>query len=169
MEVGISGSYRKSYIDTQSYDESEAWTGSLDYYFAPSSAIELSYTDGLSIQNLHSDSGIPDQTTSIYYEMAGVDLVLTLLKPGDVIRPYIKGGGAYILKKDLAYATGGQVVVIGGQWGTDLGFVSNAGAGIKIAITRDFAIKAGAEGWASSPSNSSEWDIMGHLGVDWML
>ena len=42
VEVGASGSYKRSNIGTNSYDESQSITASLSYYFDESSALELS-------------------------------------------------------------------------------------------------------------------------------
>lgn len=164
LELGVSGSYKQSYIDTDSWELTTAYTASVDWYFALQSALELSYTNGSQQTYLHFDDR-PSQTTTNYFELVGLDFVYTFFSPEVVVRPYLKGGAAYLLRKDLVFDTAGQTVVLN----QDTGLVPSAGAGAKISITRDFAIKLGVDGWASTPGTAKRWDYVARAGVSWMF
>jgi hypothetical protein len=168
MELGVNGNYRKAYLDQVNSSEAQAMTGSFAYYFGAMSALEANYTYG-SAKTILKFNDRPEQTTQVDYEMAGLDLVVTLAGQDAPIRPYVKGGAAYIIRKDTSFRTGGTEIVVGGQPGTDTGLVPSAGAGLRIGIAKAIAIKLGVEGWASTPRNTGLWDVMYRAGVSVMF
>ncbi len=168
MEVGMNGNYRKAYLDEVNTSEAQALSGSVAYYFGAMSALEASYTYGSAKTELKFPDR-PDQITTVNYELGGLDLVITLAGPDAPIRPYVKGGGAYIIRKDTSFRTGGQEVVVSGQSGRDTGLVPSAGAGFKISIAKLISLKFGVEGWAATPRNTNLWDVMYRAGVSVMF
>lgn len=164
-ELGVNGNYRKAYMNADNTTDASALTGSIAFYFGTMSALEGSYTYGSAKTRLALKDR-PNQTVTVFYEMIGLDLVITLTGQDSVIRPYIKGGGAYILKKDTFFAEDGRTaIMVTGQSGEDTGLVPSAGAGVKINLSRVLSLKLGVEGWSSTPRNAGLWDTMYRAGV----
>lgn len=168
-EVGVNGNHRLANLDAHNSTEATAVTGSVAYYFGAMSALEGSYTYGYAKTRLKFTDR-PAQTVQVFYDMAGADLVITLLSQESPIRPYVKGGAAYIIAKDTYFSEdGSRTIKLTGIRGEDTGFVPSAGAGVKISLNRIISIKLGAEGWASSPRNSNIWDVMYRGGISVMF
>lgn len=171
IEVGASGSYKKSNIGTDSFDESQSITGSFSYYFDESSALELSYTDGIN-RRVIGQGQADGQLTNMYYKMLGLDLVLTLGTREATLRPYVKVGGVYIMDKRIVtqYRSGGNTFPETTREDPPA-LVPSAGIGFKLALSKSLSLKVGVEAW-SSRSVSEEpvtIDYSGRVGLSWMF
>jgi hypothetical protein len=164
IEIAAAGSYRRANIDKNAYDESSSVTGSLSYYLNEMSAIELSYTDGTSTRYIGSTNG-QDHTTSAYYRMVGLDFVYTFGERDAILRPYVKGGVAYLLEKRIVDQFQGWPATITED---SPALVPSAGLGVKISITQALSLKAGVEGWMSG-DNNADIDYAARVGLSWMF
>ncbi|MGE0763653.1 MAG: outer membrane beta-barrel protein [Bdellovibrionales bacterium] len=165
IEVGASGNYRISRINKENYQEMVSYTGTLSYYFWELSALELSYTEGTQIVVLQ----IPTEnrtTTTTSFQMAGLDLVLTLADKQSVFQPYVKLGGAY-LKKEMQREIENMGIT---KLPSSEGVVPSAGVGFKFRIGANLSLKVGVDAW-TSPSNQSPTtiDYAGRAGISWMF
>lgn len=171
IEIGASGAYKKSNIGTDSYDESTSLTGSFAYYFDESSALELSYTDGLNKRRL--GDGQPNgQLTNMTYKMTGLDFVLTLGDRESTIRPYIKIGGVYIMEKKITSQYWQNNVTFPSSSREDPpALVPSAGIGFKLALTKSLSLKVGVEAWSSRSVSEQPVtiDYSGRVGLAWMF
>ena len=172
IEIGASGSYRKTNIDVDAYDESFSYTGSIGYYLSEASAIELSYTNGQdtrvisdTIQNAH--------VTYLYYQTAGADFVYTFGAKESAFRPYLKAGVVYILSKEIV----DQYRLPDGTYFPALtlsdaaGLAPSAGFGFRIAVTDSLSFKIGVDGWSSRPLTDPPitFDWFGRAGLSWLF
>lgn len=166
VEVGISGNYRKSSIDANNYQESLSYTGSLTYYFWEMSAIEMSYTNGIS--NASVKPGTDARTDTITgFELTGLDFILTLADRESVVQPYVKVGGAYIKKKIVKRTEG---IADTRDGGSSEGLVPSAGVGFKIKFTKELSLKVGVDAWTSPPKQEPVIvDFAGRVGLSWMF
>ncbi|MBX7231787.1 MAG: porin family protein [Bdellovibrionales bacterium] len=165
MEVGASGNYRISKINSNNYQEMVSYTGSLSYYFWEMSAMELSYTQGNQIVVLQIPSD-NKTTTTTFFELIGLDLVITLADKQSDFQPYVKMGGAYIKK---------EIVRTIESLGSDridspAGLVPSAGVGFRIKLSTNFSIKAGVDAWTSPlKQNPVTIDYAGRAGVSFLF
>lgn len=170
FEVGASGSYKRSNIEQDSYDESYSLTGSLSYYFDDSSAFELSYTDGTN-RRVVGENAATGYTTNMYYKMAGLDFVLTLGEKESTLRPYFKLGAVYIFEKRIVnqYRYNGAFTPSTAE--DQPALVPSAGIGFKLRLTQAWSLKVGAEAWSSRPIGTTPFtiDYAGRAGLSWMF
>lgn len=168
-EVGASGSYRKQNIDVDAVDEAQSITGSLSYYLDEQSALELSYTDGISKRSINPDVYNGHITMSIY-KAIGLDFIYTF-GSGNT-RPYVKVGGAYFLEKKLV----DQYRDANGNWNpntieTTPSVVPSVGVGFKIVLVGALSLKAGIDASTSNALSVQpvEIDYAGRVGLSWMF
>ena len=166
MEVGTSVSYRSSHIDSNNYQTSFSTTASISYYFWEMSAIELSYTNGVSKVNIKQGTD-PSYTILTGFDMYGIDFVLTFASRESAFQPYIKLGAAQMDKEIYREVEGNS---IGGSSGT----VPSAGIGFKIKLTKTFSIKMSIDSWISddediSNVNSDNLDYAARAGISWLF
>ena len=176
IEVGGSASYKKTNFAPGAYDEGTSLTGSLSYIFDEMSAVELSYTNGVSrqavpiAQSSQQGATLTYHTTSVYYELIGLDLVLTFGEANWTFRPYIKGGTAYLLRKRLVDQIDNTAANIEDQ---PTGFVPSAGLGFKLSLTKSLSLKAGIEAWTSAPlvggQTDPSLDVSARAGLSWLF
>jgi outer membrane protein W len=172
FEIGASGSYKKSNIDVDAYDESTSITGSLAYYLTEASALELSYTDGTNKRVI--SEGVPNgHTTFLYYKTVGIDLIYTFGAKDAVVRPYVKAGTNYILQKRIVdqYRAADGTLFPAYVLDDTPGFVPSAGAGFRIGLTESLALKVGVDGWTSRPLSAPPVtvDWFGRAGLSWFF
>lgn len=171
VEVGASGSYKRSNIGSNSYDESQSITGSFSYYFDESSALELSYTDGIN-RRMIGEGQPTGQLTNMYYKMMGLDFVLTMGSRESTVRPYVKVGAVYIMDKRIVTQSWMNSTVHNHSPQEDPpALVPSAGLGFKLALSKSWSLKVGVEAW-SSRSVSEEpvtIDYSGRVGLSWMF
>lgn len=162
MDLGISGSYRKSFITEANTTVTESYTGSLAYYFWEYSALELSYTTGVS------KAVTPNYEALSTFQMSGLDLIITFASKDAPFRPYVKLGGAY-QKKRIQYKQVGFATDTQEQEGPS----PSAGLGFRIALSQTFGIKAGVDTWTSplskDPNEKITYDFAARAGVSWLF
>lgn len=171
IEIGASGSYKKSNIGSNSFDESQSITGSFSYYFDESSALELSYTDGIN-RRIIGEGQSDGQLTNMYYKMLGLDLVLTIGAREATLRPYFKVGGVYIMDKRITtqYWSGGNYFAPTTVQ-DPAALVPSAGLGFKLALSQSWSLKVGVEAWSSRSITEKPVtiDYSGRVGLSWMF
>lgn len=175
IELGGSASYKKTNFAPGAYDQSSSLTASMSYIFDEMSAVELSYTNGVSKQsvptNLVTNGVVDNHNTTVFYELIGLDLVLTMGSADWTIRPYIKAGTAFILRKRLI----DQIENFPASPPDDepTGFVPSAGFGFKLTLTKSLSLKAGVEAWTSAPlvggQSSPSMDVSARAGLSWLF
>lgn len=168
-EIGASGSYRRQNIDVDAVDESQSLTGSLSYYLNEASAIELSYTDGISKRAI-SPSAANGHTTTATYKALGLDFIYTF--GSGTAKPYIKGGAQYLLEKKIV----DQYMLAGGAYEprtieSSPALVPSVGVGFKIGLTASISLKAGVDAWTSDSLSVQpvKIDYAGRAGLSWMF
>lgn len=172
-ELGVSANYRTSKINEDNYQESISYTGSISYYFWEMSALELSYTQGISKLSVKADPNEPALVYKTEFRLIGLDLVFTMAGRESTFQPFVKIGGAHITKKMVREAGSG-----GSQGASEIdsvdGVVPSAGVGFKVLLSKSFAIKAGVDAWTSPMSDKDDdkdltIDYAGRVGVSWMF
>lgn len=164
MEVGVSGSYRRSNLDEDNFTESKTITGSFSYYFASLSAIELSYTKGLNTVQAGDISQATGQITKTEYQLIGLDFILSMGKES-AIRPYIKLGAVHVDSK----------IVIQNDFDADViepesGIAPSAGLGVKLLFGKQFSVRLGVDGWTSPLSQDPVvYNYAGKVGISWIF
>ena len=160
-ELGLSATYRKSTINSNNYQESNSYTGSIGYYFGDMSALEVSYTSGES-HVVTQPPGYIKMLVRARFQMTGLDLVLSASGRDSHLQPYLKLGAAYIQKTISQQIDGSPSEAIPGQKGV----VPSVGIGFKINLTKQFGIKVGVDAWTSPLSDSSVViDFAGRAGL----
>lgn len=173
MELELSVLYRTSSINEDNYTKSTSYTGGFSYYFGEMSAIEFTYTRGVSELSIKASDADPQTLFKSLFEMYGVDLVFTLAGRESAIQPYVKFGGAHISKEIVRVADGGSQ-------GSDKvespeGVVPSAGVGLKLRLSKAFTIKMGVDAWTSPLSEDSDEndsiriDFAGRAGIAWLF
>ena len=166
LELGSSANYRRSTIDSENFQESISYTGSISYYFMQSSALELSYTSGYSKIVVTPGDITTQYVTETDFSLTGLDLVFSVGGREDFFQPYLKLGGAYIQKKIYRQINGFSKDKIGEQSGT----VPSAGLGFKMKISKTFSIKIGVDAWTSPLDEEPVTvDYAGRAGFSWFL
>ena len=172
IEIGASGSFRRSNIDVDAYDESLAVTGSFSYYFSESTAIEASYTDGQN-KRVISENVANGHVTKMFYKTAGLDFVLSFGGKESAIRPYLKVGGNYIISKRIVdqYRDANNNLYPANVIEDEPGLVPSFGAGCKLGVTENLSLKLGVDGWTSRPTNKPPVtvDYIGRAGLSLMF
>lgn len=170
IEIGGSASYKKTNFAPGAYDQGSSLTASLSYIFDEMSAVELSYTNGVSKQSVPTNILNTNHNTSVFYELIGLDFVITFGDANWTFRPYVKGGTAYLLKKKLVDQIDNNDPTVDDE---TTGFVPSAGCGFKLSITKNLSLKAGIEAWTSSPliggQASPTFDISERAGFSWLF
>lgn len=169
FEVSGAINYKSSRFDAANYQQSQSYTASVSYYFWEMSALELSYTDGLSELSAQA-SGDEQRVFKTQFKMAGLDVVFSFANRKAAVQPYIKVGAAHI-QKDLFQENpldGSRI-----KTGDGKGIVPSAGVGIKIKLTETFSIKIGGETWSNPQDPDSNepviWDSAARAGLSWFL
>lgn len=142
-EMGLSYGRKKTTFDANNNYESESITGSMSLYFAEQIALELSYTEATGIAK---QQPTPDTTPRVIYQKTqifGSDLILILAGRQSMFQPFIKGGMAYLARrqevKDGTMKT--EVLPV------DEAYVPSYGFGLKIDLTASFGVKAAYSIW----------------------
>lgn len=160
FEFGVSGTYRFSEIDENNFTKSNSLTGSVSYYFMEMSALELSYTSGVSHQSVF-QSGV--QTKYIYeYQHYGADLVFSFADRKSSLQPYLKGGVATIEKKLFAEVGNLPRELLREEEPTQ---VPSVGVGFKLMLTQAISFKAGFDAWGDSDKKFNKWDNAARAGI----
>lgn len=164
FEFGLTGNLRSSRIDKDNYTKTTSLTGSISYYFMEMSALELSYTDGVTEQHVK-----PLGEAILYtfeFQHYGLDLVFSLASKQSSFQPYIKGGVARV-KKTL-YSKRDNFPHVKDAGGSVQNLPS-LGVGFKFKLTKNLAIKAGIDAWGEKDQNISDWDNAARVGISLFL
>jgi outer membrane protein W len=176
VEVSVGGSSRKQNFDTETWDETSAYTGSLSYYFSEMSSVELSYTDAFN-RRVAGNGSLNEQLALTTFKAAGLDFIYTHGGRDAQVRPYVKAGPMYIIEKK----TTSQYKVAGVPYSpnpvdSDKGLVPSAGIGIRIAITSGISLKLGYDIWMARPFGAKDatgnaypniFDTAGRAALSW--
>lgn len=166
-ELGSNYNYKKSTYDANNNFEQQSSTFSLSFYFWEQLGLELSYTNGLAIKKeLASYSQALLTTTTQYSDVYGADLIYVLAGKQSKLQPYIKGGAAYVKKR--------QVIQAYGQPASEItpapGVAPSYGAGFKFFLTESLALRAGYDVIHTPIDESTKVDdIAGRIGLSWVL
>lgn len=159
FEVSTTASYRKRYYGEQSYEVKETYGGAVSYYFWETSALQLSHSIGYekAVQTIY--------TVYQVYKVYGANLVITMANRESPVRPYVKGGGAYIVKSTIT-----DIPHFNIDRRNSEGFAPTAGAGIQIMLSKNFGIKGGID-IMTSPLNESPmtYDFEATGGISFMF
>lgn len=161
-EVGLSQSYRRTAFSESMSAESEMISGSISFYFWERTALEFSYTKGLVIQK-EQDSAYPIRTISQFSSIYGSDLILSFVDRRSTFQPFIKGGVAYIEKKQVTQDERSPAF----ETTLDPRFVPSYGVGIKIRLTENFGLSTSLDVW--NDSSTTQNDIASRTGITWMF
>jgi opacity protein-like surface antigen len=167
VEVGANYNYKKSTYDANNTFEQQASTLSLSFYFWEQLGLELSYTTGLAVKNeLASYSTALATTTTQYSDVYGTDLIYVLAGKQAKLQPYVKGGLAYVKKK--------QVIQAQGQPASEIippaGIAPSYGVGFKFFLTEFIALRAGYDVIHTPIDESTKVDdIAGRVGLSWIF
>ncbi len=167
-ELGFNFNYKKTIVDNLNNIEQQGLTGSVSLYFWDQIATEISYTNSLYVKREKADS-LPSTTaqriTTQYADIYGVDLIYVFTGKKEVFQPYIKGGVAYIKKKQTSQQDNSQW-----ETPTATGWGPSYGVGFKFFLTEAFAIRVGYD-VVKTPidSSSSADDISSRIGLSWMF
>lgn len=161
-EFGLSQSYRKTSFSSNNYLESEMVSGSVSFYFWERIALELSYTKGLGVRK-ESDSTQIVRTITQYSTVYGTDLIFSFADRTTMFQPFIKGGAAYIQKKQVTQDEGTPSFITTPK----PGYVPSYGVGLKIKLTQNFGLSTSLDIWKDDSSESN--DIASRTGITWMF
>lgn len=134
FELSLGASYSSSNYGGGNFNWSRRFGGSIGYYFFSVTEIELSYQDALERTKI-----VNFQDTTTHDIVLGLTIVQGLTPKSFPIQPYIKLGAGQLYREAQGSYSGGAAppAILG-----SLTFIG--GAGLKIYITRNFAIRGEA-------------------------
>lgn len=161
-EFGISQSYKKTSFSEQNFVESEMISGSVSFYIWERVALEFSYTKGLAVRK-EQETGQPSRTITQYSTVYGTDLILGFSDRRSTFQPFVKGGVAYIQKKQTTQDDGTP------SFDTipSPGYVPSYGVGMKIRLTENFGLTTSLDVWRDSATATN--DLASRTGITWMF
>lgn len=163
-EVGVSYSRKKTSFNSNNFTDSESSTASLSFYFMESVAIELSYTDGSSVrqETIGGSTYITYQKTKV----TGADLIYVFAGKKEFFQPYIKGGGAQLVRSQvIKYDTLKEE-----RLDPDTAIVPSYGVGVKFALTDALGIKISYDAWKTPVGSSQSTDDSNiRAGITWIF
>lgn len=146
--------------------ESELLTGSVSFFIWDHIAIESSYTKGMAMRKEKDSTSNPTRTIVQNTAVYGADLVLTLGDRKATFQPFIKGGGAYIVKKQIVTDEGNPSFEIN----PTPGLAPSYGLGFKIKLTDTLSLTSGIDIWQSPLDDGSKTnDIATRSGISWIF
>jgi hypothetical protein len=165
-EVGVNYSGRTTYFDENNSVKTTSTTLSASFYVWEKIGIELSHTQGVMerFESYTSNNIAVTSTVSQYQTVKGADIIFSFAGRKSLLQPYIKGGMAYIEKRQVITDNYGESEVK-----LDPGTAPSYGAGLKIMLSEAFAIKASYDTWKTPDSNSSIQDTAMRVGLTWIF
>jgi hypothetical protein len=165
-ELGASYSQKTTTFDQNNSSESESVTGSISLYFLERVALELSYTDAYGVRKEKAFSGDAQRTTTQKSQIMGADLILMFADKKSLFQPYIKGGGAQIVRNQEVKIEGLDTYKIAPETAT----VPSYGVGLKISLTESFGIKLSYDVWKTPIGDGAQTDDNAiRAGITWVL
>jgi outer membrane protein W len=169
VELGVNYSYKKTTFSELDYIEQQGTTGSVSFYFWERIALELSYTNGLYVKQEKESASTSSTTvrvTTQWSEIYGADLIYVFADRKAVFQPYVKGGAAYIKKRQRTQIDTQQPI----EPADVSGMAPSYGAGFKVLMTENTAIRVGADVIKTPIDNDNTAnDINGRVGVTWIF
>lgn len=163
-ELGLSYGFQKKTFNASNYYQSDSKSASVSVYFLEKLMLELSYTDGF-YEGQESDS-TSTRTIQQSTKMADTSLVFMLLDRKGMIQPYLKGGVAYISKKQEVRYLNASVMPIP----ESAGWAPSYGGGLKFALGERFSIRLGYDVWQTPLSDGTKSDDSAFkAGLMWAL
>lgn len=164
VEMGLSYGRKKTTFDANNNYDSESSTASASLYFAEQIALELSYTEATGISRQQQLASDPVRVIYQKTQIAGSDLILILADRKAMFQPFLKGGMAYLARKqeikDGTMPT--QSLPI------DEAYVPSYGFGMKIDLTENFGLKASYSVWQTPIGGGAKTnDDAVSAGVTW--
>lgn len=169
-ELGVSYNYKKITYDEANNTESQGLTGSIAFYLWERVGLELAYTSSTAYK-IEPTYDITSQTRerktiqrSNIYE-ANLQYLLTPDRKA-TFQPFIKGGVAYISKK--------QELQIDNDFAQEVkpkpGFGPSVGVGMKVFLSETMSLRFGYD-VVRTPidDNTTADDITGRMGISWIL
>ena len=161
-EFGISQSYKKTSFSSSDFVESEMVSGSVSFYLWERVALEFSYTKGLALRQEKGENE-PTRTITQYSTIYGSDLILGFTDRKALFQPFIKGGVAYIHKRQVNQDEGEPSF----ETTPAPGYVPSYGVGMKIKLTENFGLSTSLDIWRDSATSTN--DMASRTGVTWMF
>ncbi len=170
MELGLNYSYKKTLVDQNNSTEQQGITGSISFYLWERVALETSYTNSLYVKREKIDSllsGSSQRTTTQFADIYGADLIYVLADRKAPLQPHIKGGLAYVKKRQTSQ-TDNQPM--GDPIEPKPGWAPSYGVGLKFFLTEAIAIKISYD-VVRTPIDDTTFadDVGGRVGLSWML
>lgn len=165
-ELGFTYGRKKTTFDANNNFDSEYMTGSVSLYFAERIALELSYTDAVSLQNQRASSADTPRTVYQKTQIMGGDLIYVFADRKALFQPFIKGGMASISRrqeiKDGSFNTS--------PLDPDEAIAPSYGFGLKVALTETFGLKSSYSVWQTPIGGGAKTnDDAVTAGVTWMF
>ncbi len=168
-EVGLSYNYMKRTFSELDKVENQNTTFSMSLYLVERVALELSYTNGLYVKKEREQQSLnatAQRTTTQFSDVYETNLIYVFADKTAIFQPFIKGGAAYMKKK--------QVVQIDNDPPFEItpkpGFAPSYGIGAKFLLSEAFAIKFSYDAVRTPvDENNSVDDINGRVGVSWLF
>ncbi len=165
IEMGLSHSLKKTTFSADNYIESETLSGSISFYIWEQIALETSYTQGYAVRK-ESDIINPVRTITQKTDIYGADLVFGLLGRSSAFQPFIKGGAAYITKKQSIGEEGTPAYTITPKPGV----APSYGIGFKIKLTETFSLSTSVDVWQTPLDDGTKTnDTATRTGITWMF
>lgn len=158
IDISYSFSTRQSFIDDDNYTKSLSHTASVAWYFMEMSAIEISYTQGDGEVSGKADTDTTAVVVKTRMNMYDASLVLTFAKKDSIFQPYIKGGGAFVDKRQYRTDAIYNNKLISQTDKDEL--VPSFGAGFRWYLTKHISLRAGYDRWRSGKNADGDeiWD-----------
>lgn len=165
-ELGLNYGRKMTTFDENNTFDSESISGSISLYFLERLAVELSYTDAYGVRKEKAFAGDPQRTTTQKSQIMGADLILVFADKKALFQPYIKAGGAQIVRKQEVKIEGQNTYTIDPENAT----VPSYGVGIKIPVTESFGIKFSYDVWKTPVGDGAQTDDTSlRAGITWVL
>lgn len=161
-EFGLSQSYKKTSFSEENYVESEMVSGSVSFFIWERVALEFSYTQGLAVRK-EQETSQPVRTITQHSTVYGSDLILGFSDRRSTFQPFIKGGVAYIQKRQTTQDDGTPAF----ETTPSPGYVPSYGVGMKIKLTENFGLTTSLDVWKDSSTSSN--DMASRTGITWMF
>ncbi len=146
FEFSLGGSFNQSNYGGGNYSWDRRWGGSIGYYFLALSQVELSFQDVTDRTNI---SGYED--TTFHDQIFSLNWVQSLAGKTFPLQPYVKAGIGQLNREATGnYASGASPPRTVAQ------LTGIVGAGLRVYITRAFAIRGEATSYLVG-GNISTW------------
>lgn len=169
IELGLNYAYKKTLFSDVDYIEQQGTTFSLSFYVWERIAIETSYTNGLYVKQEKESASIGNnslRTTTQWSDIYGGDLIYVFADRKATFQPYIKGGMAFIKKRQRTQIDNAAPIEPADVTGT----APSYGVGFKVFFTEAMAIRVGYDVIQTPVDNTTTAnDLNGRVGISWIF